>query len=152
VRSVGAQRSRRHSQHQGGQQRSQSVSSNGAGLGNGPARGNPFQLYQRYLALAQEAMRSEDRISAEGYYQHAEHYYRVANEGRESQPSDGQRPDGQRAGGELADGKRGEAQPTETSPPIDCTAVGTGVAPAEPSGGEEVFHSSSGQSVPGEQS
>lgn len=45
-------------------------------------RGNAFQFYQRYLTLAQEAARSDDRIAAENYYQHAEHYFRVNNENR----------------------------------------------------------------------
>jgi len=39
-------------------------------------------MYQRYLTLAQEAARSDDRIAAENYYQHAEHYLRVNNENR----------------------------------------------------------------------
>ena len=45
-------------------------------------QGNAFQIYQRYLTLAQEAARSDDRIAAENYYQHAEHYFRVNNETR----------------------------------------------------------------------
>src|SRR5580700_5894714 len=43
-------------------------------------RGSAFQIYQRYLTLAQEAARSDDRVSAENYYQHAEHYFRINNE------------------------------------------------------------------------
>jgi hypothetical protein len=39
-------------------------------------------MYQRYLTLAQEAARRDDRIAAENYYQHAEHYFRVNNESR----------------------------------------------------------------------
>ena len=45
-------------------------------------RGSASQIYQRYLTLAQEAVRSEDRVAAENYYQHAEHYFRVNNESR----------------------------------------------------------------------
>ena len=45
-------------------------------------RGTASQIYQRYLTLAQEAARTDDRISAESYYQHAEHYFRVNNESR----------------------------------------------------------------------
>lgn len=45
-------------------------------------RGNASQIFQRYLTLAQEAARSDDRVSAENYYQHAEHYFRVNNENR----------------------------------------------------------------------
>ena len=33
--------------------------------------------YERYLALAQAQAQSGDRIGAENYYQHAEHYFRT---------------------------------------------------------------------------
>jgi Domain of unknown function (DUF4167) len=45
-------------------------------------RGNASQIYLRYLTLAQEAARTDDRVAAENYYQHAEHYFRVNNESR----------------------------------------------------------------------
>ena len=32
---------------------------------------------EKYLVLAREASTSGDRIVAEGYFQHAEHYFRV---------------------------------------------------------------------------
>ncbi len=45
---------------------------------NGPAvRGNARQVMEKYLALARDASTSGDRIAAEGYFQHAEHYFRV---------------------------------------------------------------------------
>jgi len=49
---------------------------------NGPnvkIRGNAYQVFERYVALAREAAASGDRISAENLYQHAEHYFRVMN-------------------------------------------------------------------------
>ncbi len=39
--------------------------------------GNAQQVMERYLKLAREASSTGDRITAEGYFQHAEHYYRV---------------------------------------------------------------------------
>jgi len=33
--------------------------------------------YERYLALAQEEVRSGNVVGAENYYQHAEHYFRL---------------------------------------------------------------------------
>jgi hypothetical protein len=42
------------------------------------------QIFERYLALAREATASGDRIAAENFYQHAEHYFRVDNARRES--------------------------------------------------------------------
>jgi hypothetical protein len=37
------------------------------------------QVWEKYLSLARDATASGDRILAEGYYQHAEHYYRLIN-------------------------------------------------------------------------
>jgi hypothetical protein len=42
-------------------------------------RGNAYQVFERYIALAREAAASGDRIAAENLYQHAEHYFRIMN-------------------------------------------------------------------------
>jgi len=42
-------------------------------------RGNAHQVLEKYLQLARDAQAVGDRIAAENYYQHAEHYYRVIN-------------------------------------------------------------------------
>jgi len=42
-------------------------------------RGNAYQVFERYIALAREASSAGDRIAAENLYQHAEHYFRVMN-------------------------------------------------------------------------
>ncbi len=47
---------------------------------NGPdvrVRGNASQVYEKYQTLARDAMSSGDRVMAENYQQHAEHYYRI---------------------------------------------------------------------------
>lgn len=62
---------------------------------NGPAvkiRGNAYQVFERYVALAREAAASGDRIAAENLYQHAEHYFRVMNAAGEGYPPGQQRP------------------------------------------------------------
>src|SRR5438034_9860738 len=49
---------------------------------NGPSvkiRGNAYQVFERYVAMAREAQASGDRVAAENLYQHAEHYFRVMN-------------------------------------------------------------------------
>lgn len=64
---------------------------------NGPdvkVRGTAQQVLEKYLALARDAASSGDRIAAEGYYQHAEHYFRLSS-------ADGGN-NGQRAGDHLA--------------------------------------------------
>ena len=43
---------------------------------NGSA-GNAHQKYERYVALAREALLNGDTVEAENCYQHAEHYFRV---------------------------------------------------------------------------
>ena len=53
---------------------------------NGPdikIRGSTHQIFERYLALAREATASGDRVAAENFYQHAEHYFRINNARRE---------------------------------------------------------------------
>ena len=40
-------------------------------------RGNAQTVYERYLQLARDASASGDRVLAENYMQHAEHYFRV---------------------------------------------------------------------------
>ena len=52
-------------------------------------RGSASQIFEKYLALAHDANASGDRIMAENYLQHAEHYYRILNPnagGERSQP------------------------------------------------------------------
>jgi hypothetical protein len=47
---------------------------------NGPdvkIRGNPAHIAEKYIQLARDSQASGDPISAENYYQHAEHYYRL---------------------------------------------------------------------------
>lgn len=51
----------------------------------GRNRGNAQQLMDKYTALARDATQQGDRIAAENYYQHADHYYRVVNARNEQQ-------------------------------------------------------------------
>ncbi|MBT6656923.1 MAG: DUF4167 domain-containing protein, partial [Proteobacteria bacterium] len=47
---------------------------------NGPEvriRGNANQVLEKYLNLARDASTSGDRVLAESYFQHAEHYFRI---------------------------------------------------------------------------
>jgi len=38
--------------------------------------------YEKYMTMARESLTIGDRIAAEGYYQHAEHYLRVMSESK----------------------------------------------------------------------
>lgn len=49
---------------------------------NGPdlrIRGTSQQLFEKYLQLGRDATSSGDRVMAESYFQHAEHYFRILN-------------------------------------------------------------------------
>ena len=62
------------------QRRRQGVNINRAFDSNGPdvrIRGTANQIYDKYLALARDATSAGDRVKAENYFQHAEHYFRV---------------------------------------------------------------------------
>jgi hypothetical protein len=55
---------------------------------NGPdirVRGNAHQVLEKYLAMARDASSQGDRIAAENYYQHAEHYFRTINSQNQAQ-------------------------------------------------------------------
>jgi hypothetical protein len=43
---------------------------------------NAQRNYERYLALARAEAQGGDRIAAENYFQHAEHYWRSMHENR----------------------------------------------------------------------
>ena len=90
---------------------------------NGPnvkIRGNAYQVFERYVALAREAASSGDRIAAENLYQHAEHYFRVMNANGEGSPHGPPRPmtpaDQETGGSEAEDRETNEAfvQPSQT--------------------------------------
>ena len=62
---------------------------------NGPnvkIRGNAYQVFERYVALAREAAASGDRIAAENFYQHAEHYFRLMNANGDAHQQGAPRP------------------------------------------------------------
>jgi len=76
---------------------------------NGPnikIRGNAYQVFERYVALAREAAASGDRIAAENLYQHAEHYFRVMNANGEANSQ---------GGAPQMGGSEGERQEAEES-------------------------------------
>ncbi|MDD2325157.1 MAG: DUF4167 domain-containing protein [Alphaproteobacteria bacterium] len=130
---------------------------------NGPdvrVRGNAWQVYEKYQSLARDAAGAGDRVMAENYLQHAEHYYRIieaiedatAAELRQRQgssPLTGQQPDmpsnyftpdgqlsptqGQKTDGQPSMG-RGlideTAQPQAAAPPLQQAEVRRKTPPA----------------------
>lgn len=73
----------------GGMRHQSSGGSNGIPLNrnhvfdsNGPdlrIRGTAQQLFEKYLQLGRDATSAGDRVMGEGYFQHAEHYFRIVS-------------------------------------------------------------------------
>ncbi len=81
---------------------------------NGPevkVRGNASQVHEKYQALARDAITSGDRVAAENYLQHAEHYYRMlhANAAAQGEGMNGTRQ------GDGRQGARAEGQTRRNS-------------------------------------
>jgi Domain of unknown function (DUF4167) len=86
---------------------------------NGPdmrLRGTAQQLFEKYLQLGRDATGAGDRVTAEGYFQHAEHYFRILNAMNQAQG--GQQQHHQRryqnAPDPAADGPDGMGEQPET--------------------------------------
>lgn len=107
---------------------------------NGPdirIRGTSQQLFEKYLQLGRDATSSGDRVTAEAYFQHAEHYFRILNAmnqaQQQNQPS-GQAPpqqqSNQRRGYQNGDGYQNEdGLPHGDQDETDHRAPGTGDQP-----------------------
>ncbi|MCO6419198.1 DUF4167 domain-containing protein [Siccirubricoccus sp. KC 17139] len=85
---------------------------------NGPdmrLRGTAQQLFEKYLQLGRDATGSGDRVMAEGYFQHAEHYFRILNAMNQAQQQreggQGQHRRYQPGPEQGADGAEGGEQP-----------------------------------------
>ena len=62
---------------------------------NGPdmrLRGTAQQLFEKYLQLGRDATGASDRVMAESYFQHAEHYFRILNAMSQASQQQGGQP------------------------------------------------------------
>ncbi len=77
----GMKRQRGRNRKPGGNQNNNSANPNRSWDSQGPenikVRGNAQTVYERYQQLARDATSAGDRVLAENYLQHAEHYFRV---------------------------------------------------------------------------
>ncbi len=92
----------------------------------GRIRGNAHQVYEKYIGLARDALSFGDRISAETYFQHAEHYYRIVNARTDPKPN-GEGQSDRRGGNGQAEAAGDAAQTAEQPGP----APGNGEQPRE---------------------
>lgn len=107
-------RGRNQRRRQGGSNPNRALDSNGPDV---RIRGTANQIYDKYTALARDASSAGDRIKAENYLQHAEHYFRVIRANQPPQPqqsnpeSDSEQPsaeDGDNRGDERRSSGRGD--------------------------------------------
>lgn len=102
---------------------------------NGPSvriRGNAYQVYEKYLAMARDATASGDRIMAENFMQHAEHYFRIIN-------ADNDGENRAKAAAQRAEGPRdkqdsGDSESTEAVVETVGEGSGNGAATSEVAG------------------
>jgi len=85
---------------------------------DGKVRGTPQQIIDKYQALARDAQVSGDRVAAESYLQHSEHYSRLLGEAQRQQmesrvQQQQEREDGQPRGD---DGFERERRPQPATP------------------------------------
>ncbi|HEX5328475.1 MAG TPA: DUF4167 domain-containing protein [Acetobacteraceae bacterium] len=104
---------------------------------NGPdlrIRGTAQQLFEKYLQLGRDATSSGDRVMAESYFQHAEHYFRILNamaqaaqQNQYNQQSGPNQPRRPYNGEESSQPVQGEAEDADAA--ADPPAPGTGEQP-----------------------
>jgi hypothetical protein len=95
---------------------------------NGPdmrLRGTSQQLFEKYLQLGRDATGSGDRVMAESYFQHAEHYFRILNAMNQAAQAQQQAPNGHQPRRQYVNGEESGLSDSEDQPP------GTGDQPQE---------------------
>jgi hypothetical protein len=82
-------------------------------------RGNASQLFDKYQALARDAHSSGDRVAAENFFQHAEHYFRLLNQASGTQqPQRGQGQNNAQPAQAGQDARAPEGVPVNASPAV----------------------------------
>ena len=107
---------------------------------DGKVRGTPQQIIDKYQMLARDAQLAGDRVAAESYLQHAEHYSRLLGDAQRQQQEttrfNQEREEGQRP----EDGPREESRPQRSTTassrqrrqPATAQPVASGLAMIEP--------------------
>jgi hypothetical protein len=82
-------------------------------------RGTSQQLFEKYLQLGRDATSSGDRVMAESYFQHAEHYFRILNAMNQAAA---QQQTGQQHG--QPQGGNGQRRPEQMGDPMGGDELG----------------------------
>lgn len=108
-------------------------------------RGNPSQLVEKYKSLAKDALSSGDRVLAENYFQHADHFLRLINDRQGAKPAD--TSDGKEASGSDSSSRRPKKQRRHSDDPQAPKEVTAG-AQAENAEEASVKEQSTSDDVP----
>jgi hypothetical protein len=99
---------------------------------NGPdlrIRGTAQQLFEKYLQLGRDATSAGDRVMAESYFQHAEHYFRILNAMTQVAQQGQQNGGGQGARRPLSNEGNGESSTDTMTDDGDGQPAGMGDQP-----------------------
>ena len=88
-------------------------------------RGTAQQLFEKYLQLGRDATSAGDRVAAEGYFQHAEHYFRILNAMNQAQQQGGQ-PQAHNQQRRYQNGPEQDGQDGNDQPELSGQANGQG--------------------------
>src|SRR6201996_7686505 len=98
-------------------------------------RGSAAPVYEKYLQLARDANSSGDRVMAENYLQHAEHYYRImaaaAAQQAQYQAQQAALNSQQHGGQPQPQGQGGQPQPGQQQPQHQNGSSGASFSLAE---------------------
>ncbi|MBT4888605.1 MAG: DUF4167 domain-containing protein [Rhodospirillales bacterium] len=111
---------------------------------NGPegkVRGTAQQVLDKYLSLARDATSSGEHIAAEGYYQYAEHYYRVIDAANAQNPNQNNNQNRNRH-------QNAETQEQPVVATGDQPVVTTGDQPVSATGGQAVVNAAVSDEAP----
>ncbi len=109
--------------------------------GEAKIRGNAQQVLDKYQAMARDAAAAGEHIQAEGYWQHAEHYYRILNADKDNRPVNRGNNAGQGNNGDGLDSTETKNTPRPDQPdtrqipietPVEIPAEATEPRPAQP--------------------
>ncbi|MGE0222757.1 MAG: DUF4167 domain-containing protein [Acetobacteraceae bacterium] len=86
-------------------------------------RGTAQQLFEKYLQLGRDATSGGDRVMAESYFQHAEHYFRILNAMNQAAQQNQAQNQGQQHGGQRRPYQNGEDGQAASSPDAPAAAA-----------------------------
>ncbi len=88
---------------------------------DGKVRGTPQQIIDKYQALARDAQLSGDRVAAENYLQHAEHYARILGEALREQAQRREAHEAQQAA-RRRERQQDQQQRAQPAPAVDVAS------------------------------